>query len=82
MSIEDLIKCSIENLEHSNGQLNFSNLEDLSDEELLKVFGTLKECLSENGVFNLCCSICSMTIEQSLTFLPALCTYFLLPKVC
>ncbi|XP_043471506.1 uncharacterized protein LOC122504450 [Leptopilina heterotoma] len=81
LPVEDLIKCSIESLEHSNGRLNFLHLKALSDEDLSKVFGAFKEHLSENGVFNLCYSVCSMTIEQSQTFLPALSIHFLLPKI-
>ena len=76
-----MIQNSIESLEHSNETLDFSNFKNLSDQELTKVCNSLKERLSETGISNFCYSISKMDTEQSVKFLPTLCSKFLIPMV-
>lgn len=77
----DILESACESLERNNGRLDFAQLENLSNEDLIPVVDEMAGKLSPKGVYNLCTSMNHMTIEQRIKYLNVLCTYLLLPKV-
>lgn len=77
----DILECICENLERNNGRLDFTQLENLSDEDLVPLVDKMAGKLSDKGIYNLCLSMSDMTIEQRMKYLNILCTHLLLPKV-
>lgn len=77
----DILECVCENLERNNGRLDFTHLENLSDEDLVPLVDKMAGKLSAKGIYNLCQSMSDMTIEQRMKYLNILCTHLLLPKV-
>lgn len=77
----DILESACESLERNNGRLDFAQLENLSNEDLIPVVDEMAGKLSLKGIYNLCASMNSMTIEQRIKYLNILCTHLLLPKV-
>ncbi|KYM96530.1 PREDICTED: uncharacterized protein LOC108779347 [Cyphomyrmex costatus] len=77
----DILECACENLERNNGKLDFIQLENLSDEDLVPLVDKMARKLSPKGIYNLCLSMNDMTIEQRLKYLNIFCTHLLLPKI-
>lgn len=77
----DILESACESLERNNGRLDFAQLDNLSDEDLVPLINEMAKKLSEKGVYNLCQSMDDMNIEQRMKYLNALYTYLLLPKV-
>ncbi|XP_012536252.1 uncharacterized protein LOC105836627 [Monomorium pharaonis] len=77
----DILECACENLERNNGRLDFAQLENLSEEDLVPLVDEIAKKLSLKGVYNLCQSMSNMTIEQRLKYLNTFCTHLLLPKI-
>lgn len=77
----DILECACENLERNNGRLDLTQLESLSDEDLVLLVEEMKRKLSPKGIYNLCQSMSDMTVEQKMKYLDSFCTHLLLPKV-
>lgn len=77
----DILESACESLERNNGRLDFAQLENLSNEDLISVVNEMAGKLSSKGTYNLCASLNNMTIEQRIKYLNILCTHLLLPKV-
>jgi len=77
----DILECACENLERNNGKLDFFQLENLSDEDLVPLVDEMARKLSPKGIYNLCLSMNDMTVEQRIKYLNIFCTHLLLPKV-
>lgn len=77
----DILESACESLERNNGRLDFVQLENLSNEDLIPVVDEMAGKLSMKGIYNLCASMNNMTIEQKIKYLNVLCTHLLLPKV-
>lgn len=77
----DILECACENLERNNGKLDFSQLENLSDEDLVPLVDEMARKLSPKGIYNLCLSMNNMTVEQRIKYLNIFCTHLLLPKI-
>lgn len=77
----DILESACESLERNNGRLDFAQLENLSNEDLIAVVDEMAGKLSPKGVYNLCASMNNMTIEQRIKYVNILCTHLLLPKV-
>ncbi|XP_070166206.1 uncharacterized protein [Polyergus mexicanus] len=77
----DILESACENLERNNGRLDFAQLENLSNEDLIPVVNEIAGKLSSKGIYNLCASLNNMTIEQRIKYLNILCTHLLLPKI-
>ncbi|XP_025072922.1 uncharacterized protein LOC105422324 isoform X2 [Pogonomyrmex barbatus] len=79
--MQDILECSCENLERNNGRLDFTQLENLSNEDLVSLVDEMRKKLSHKGVYNLCQSINDMILEQKMKYLNIFCTHLLLPKI-
>lgn len=77
----DILESACENLERNNGRLDFAQLENLSNEDLIPTVNEMAGKLSPKGIYNLCASMNNMNIEQRIKYLNVLCTHLLLPKV-
>ncbi|XP_076666928.1 uncharacterized protein LOC143368269 [Andrena cerasifolii] len=77
----DIVESLFEELESSNGKLDLNQLENLLDEELVEVACELEKKLSITGIYNLCCSMNCMTLEQRMKYAMSFHTYLLLPKI-
>lgn len=78
----DILESVCENLERNNGQMNFAQLENLSNDDLVLLVDELAKKLSLKGIYNLCQSMINdMTVQQEMKYLNTLCTHLLLPKV-
>lgn len=77
----DILECTCENLERNNGKIDFTQLENLPEEDLVALVNEMAGKLSSKGIYNLCQSMNDMTIEQRLKYLNIFCTHLLLPKV-
>lgn len=77
----DILECACENLERNNGRLDFTQLENLPNEDLVSLVKDMARKLSHKGIYNLYQSMNSMTVEQRLKYLDTFCTHLLLPKV-
>ncbi|KOC63319.1 hypothetical protein WH47_04768 [Habropoda laboriosa] len=77
----DITECLYEGLESSNGKLDVHHLENLTDTELVEVVCNLEKKLSILGVYNLCCSMNNMTLEQRIKYAAIFHSYLLLPKI-
>ncbi|XP_072755231.1 uncharacterized protein [Anoplolepis gracilipes] len=77
----DILESVCESLERNNGRLDFAQLENLSNEDLIPVVDEITGKLSPKGIYNLCASMNNMTIEQRIKYLNILCTHLLLPKI-
>lgn len=77
----DILESACESLERNNGRLDFAQLENLSNEDLIPMVDEMARKLSPKGIYNLCTSLNNMTIEQKIKYLNILCTHLLLPKV-
>ncbi|XP_066589872.1 uncharacterized protein [Prorops nasuta] len=79
--INDVAESIYEGLEKSKGNLNFAYLENLTNKEIEKTFNDLGQRLSIKGVYNLCCSLKQMNVEQQIKFISFICSNILLPKI-
>lgn len=77
----DISEYLLEGLEHPNGKLDLSQLENLTDEELLEVVCDLEKKLSMLGTYNLYCSLSNVTLEQQIKYGTIFHSHLLLPKV-
>lgn len=77
----DILESACESLERNNGRLDFAQLDNLSNEDLIPLMDEMAKKLSLKGIYNLCQSMDDMTIEQRMKYLNILYTYLLLPKV-
>ncbi|XP_015439700.1 PREDICTED: uncharacterized protein LOC107194573 [Dufourea novaeangliae] len=77
----DIVECLVEGLEHTNGKLDLSILENLKDEEFVDIVCDLEKKLNITGTYNLCCSLNNMTSEQRMKYTTVFHTYLLLPKI-
>ncbi|GAB1862497.1 hypothetical protein CAJAP_03576 [Camponotus japonicus] len=77
----DILESACESLERNNGRLDFAQLENLTNEDLIPVVDEMAGKLSLKGIYNLCASMNNMTIEQRIKYLNILCTHLLLPKI-
>ncbi|XP_018350331.1 PREDICTED: uncharacterized protein LOC108753336 [Trachymyrmex septentrionalis] len=77
----DILECACENLERNNGKLDFSQLENLSVEDLVPLVDEMARKLSPKGIYNLCLSMNDMTVEQRIKYLNIFCTHLLLLKI-
>ncbi|KYN27031.1 Uncharacterized protein C1orf43 like protein [Trachymyrmex cornetzi] len=77
----DILECACENLERNNGKLDFVQLDNLSDEDLVPLVDEMARKLSPKGIYNLCLSMNDMTVEQRIKYLNIFCTHLLLPKI-
>lgn len=77
----DILECTCENLERNNGKIDFTQLENLPEEDLVALVNEMAGKLSSKGIYNLCQSMNDMTIEQRLKYLNIFCTHLLLPKI-
>ena len=77
----DIVECLFEELESPNGKVDLNQLENLLDEELVEVACELEKKLSITGIYNLCCSMNCMTLEQRMKYAMSFHTYLLLPKI-
>ncbi|XP_050466346.1 uncharacterized protein LOC126859273 [Cataglyphis hispanica] len=77
----DILESACESLERNNGRLDFAQLENLSNEDLIPMVNEMAKKLSPKGIYNLCTSLNNMTIEQRIKYLNILCTHLLLPKI-
>lgn len=81
LQICDIIEVLYEGLERNNGKLDFVHLENLSNNDLVKVFTDLGEKLSVKGTYNLCLSTKDINQEEGIKYMGLVCTHVLLPKV-
>ncbi|XP_043494425.1 uncharacterized protein LOC122519179 isoform X3 [Polistes fuscatus] len=81
LKICDIIEVLYEGLERNNGKLDFVHLENLSNNDLIKVFTDLGEKLSIKGIYNLCLSTKDINLEEGIKYMGLICTYVLLPKI-
>ncbi|XP_012150020.1 uncharacterized protein LOC105663731 isoform X2 [Megachile rotundata] len=77
----DILECLFEGLEGPNGKLDLSQLDSLTDEELLEIVCELEKKLSMLGTYNLCCSLNNMTLEQQIKYATIFHKHLLLPKI-
>ncbi|XP_012222075.1 uncharacterized protein [Linepithema humile] len=77
----DILESACESLERNNGRLDFAQLDNLSNEDLIPLMDEMAKKLSLKGIYNLCQSMDDMTIEQRMKYLNILYTYLLLPKI-
>lgn len=78
---QDVAESLLESLESNNDTLHLVHLTNLSDDQAESVIQYLSEKLSLKGTHNLCHSLCSMDVEQSMRFVRITCDNLLLPKV-
>ncbi|XP_047354041.1 uncharacterized protein LOC124950788 isoform X2 [Vespa velutina] len=81
LQICDIIEVLYEGLERNNGKLDFVHLENLSNNDLVKVFTDLGEKLSIKGIYNLCLSTKDINAEEGIKYMGLVCTHVLLPKI-
>lgn len=81
LQICDIIEVLYEGLERNNGKLEFVHLENLTNNDLIKVFIDLGEKLSIKGTYNLCLSTKDINLEEGIKYMGLVCTHVLLPKV-
>lgn len=81
LQICDIIEVLYEGLERNNGKLDFVHVENLSNNDLVKVFIDLGEKLSVKGTYNLCLSTKNINPEEGIKYMGLVCTHVLLPKV-
>lgn len=77
----DILESLCEGLERNNGKIDFAQLENLPDEDLVPLVDELVRKLSSKGIYNVCQSMNDMSIEEGMKYLHILCTHLLLPKV-
>ncbi|CAK9822874.1 hypothetical protein ANTRET_LOCUS1315 [Anthophora retusa] len=77
----DITECLCEGLESPNGKLDINHLESLTDIELVEVVCDLEKKLSILGVYNLCCSMNNMALEQRIKYAAIFHRHLLLPKI-
>lgn len=77
----DILECLFEGLEGPNGKLDLSQLDNLTDEELLEIVCELEKKLSMLGTYNLCCSLNNATLEQQIKYTTIFHRHLLLPKI-
>ena len=77
----DITECLLEGLEQPNGKLDLSQLENLTDKELLEAVCDLEKKLSTLGTYNLYCSLNNVTLEQQIKYGTVFHSYLLLPKI-
>ncbi|XP_076235303.1 uncharacterized protein LOC143179810 [Calliopsis andreniformis] len=77
----DIVECLYEELEHPNGKLDLSQLENLLDNELEEIVCQLERKLTITGTYNLCCSMNYMTLKQRIKYATIFYNFVLLPKI-
>ncbi|KAG7204190.1 hypothetical protein KM043_002026 [Ampulex compressa] len=81
LQLDDTIECLYESLEHDDGKLDFSQLEDLSSEDLLQIIQDLRKRLSPKGIYHFFRSMYEMSKEQEIKYINIICSDFMLPKI-
>ncbi|XP_032667984.1 uncharacterized protein LOC116842628 isoform X2 [Odontomachus brunneus] len=77
----DILESLCESLERNNGKLDFAQLKNLPDEDIVPLVDELSKKSSSKGIYNICQSMNDMTIEEKMKYLNILCTHLLLPKI-
>lgn len=58
-----------------------NQLENLTETECLKIVCDLEKKLNTIGIYNLCCSMNNMTLNQRIKYVQIFYTHLILPKV-
>lgn len=80
-SNSDITECLLEGLECSNGKLDLSQLENLTETEFMEIVCNLEKRLSIQGTYNLCCSLNNISIVHRIKYASTLYSHLLLPKI-